>query len=66
MAGGHLLMRRKVKIICLNRLGVKLGSMMITTDTVETDPKIIFEKNRKAIKQLYPATVKVKILEKKN
>ena len=59
-------MRRKVKIICLKRLGVKLGSMMITTDTVETDPKVVLEKNRKAIKQLYPATVKVKILDKKN
>lgn len=58
-------MRRKVKITCLNRLGIKLGTMTITTDDAVVDPKDIFEKNRKAIKELYPATVKVKMYKKK-
>ncbi|MBB6117775.1 hypothetical protein F4826_004754 [Rahnella inusitata] len=57
-------MRKQVKVICLSRMGYKVGSMVLNTHGIsETlDATELFEKHKETIKKLYPTAVKVKII----
>lgn len=55
-------MRDRVKVICLNRLGHNVGSLIIKTNNkMKLDAKELFSQNKDFIKSMYPTTVKIKI-----
>lgn len=56
-------MRKQIKIICLTRMGYRVGTMMLNTDDQSAllDAKELFKKHKDIIKKLYPTAVKIKI-----
>lgn len=63
MSGG--LMRDRVKVICLNRMGVNVGRLTLKTDEQDSnyDAKGLFQKHKAFIKKIYPDAVKLKIVK---
>lgn len=58
-------MRERVKFICLNRLGFKVGFFTIKTDEKKTEINSdeFFKKNKKMIKEMFPDAVKIKLIK---